>query len=280
VKFGVDIPNMPQYCKPEIASQIAVEAESLNFDSVFVMDHYMWPWTNETWEAWILLSYIAAKTSKIKLGTAVTPLPFRPPGLLAKMAATLDVISNGRLIMGVGAGWVKKEFEAYSTWDEPKTRVEKTEEALNLILKLWTEKKVDFNGKYYTVKGAALEPKPKQKPYPQLWSGGSGNRMLKLTGTFCNGWLPITHQHSPVTVEDYRKKKIKIEHYIKSANRSDKFTYSLMFSPKDTKSASETIENYKNAGCDYFVIEGGPLQPQQYLDLIKEFGKNIIQSFS
>ena len=78
----------------------------------------------------------------------MTPISFRPPAILAKMISTLDVISNGRTFLGVGAGWSKREFETYSKWSEPKVRVDKTEEGLNMILSFWTDKKVNFEGKY------------------------------------------------------------------------------------------------------------------------------------
>src|SRR5207245_8090746 len=90
----------------------------------------------------------------------------------------------GRTVLGVGAGWSTTEFEGYSVWDPPKIRVEKTEEGLQLILKLWHEPKVDFNGKYYHAKGAVLEPKPVQKPHPPLLFGGTGTRMLRMAGKY------------------------------------------------------------------------------------------------
>src|SRR3989442_147583 len=103
---------------------------------------YGQPQKDSTLESWIALTYIAAKTQNIKLGTIVTPIPFRPPAILAKMVATMDVLSSGRAILGVGAGWSQTEFEGYSTWDDPKTRVDKTREGVELILQLWQKPKV------------------------------------------------------------------------------------------------------------------------------------------
>src|SRR3989442_15971956 len=126
---------------------------------------------DSTVETWTALTYLAAKTEKIRLGTLVTPIPFRPPGMLAKTVSTLDLLSNGRTILGVGAGWSRTEFEGYSKWNSNKIRVDKTREGLDLILKLWTQEKVDFKGKFYHANGAVLEPKPVQKPHPPLLFG-------------------------------------------------------------------------------------------------------------
>jgi len=168
----------------ELITNTIIEADKLGFDGAVMPDHYMWGTRNRgkspddyiTLETWITLSYLVAKTEKIRLGTLVTPIPFRPPSILAKMLSTHDVLSNGRVVLGVGAGWSQEEFEGYSEWNEPKVRVDKTKEGLELMIKLWTQKEVTFEGKYYRAKAAVLKPKPVQKPYPQLLFGGRGDR--------------------------------------------------------------------------------------------------------
>ena len=140
--------------------------------------------SNNTIDAWTLLSFIAANTTKIKLGTCVTPIPFRPPQILAKIVSSLDNISNGRIILGIGAGWHKPEFDGYSEWNNNKIRFEKTVEGIEIMKKLWTEDQVSFSGKYYKIEEAVLEPKPIQKPYPELWFGTTGDKMLKLMAKY------------------------------------------------------------------------------------------------
>jgi len=167
-----------------------IEADKQGFDGVLMPDHYMWgqeighsmqrPYY--TLETWTTLTYLAGKTENIKLGTLVTPLPFRHPGMLAKRLSTLDVLSGGRVVLGAGAGWSKVEFKGYSEWLGTKSRVDKTIEALSIIKRLWTEDSVSHESKYYTIKDAVLEPKPLQKPHPKILFGSSGNRMLRLTG--------------------------------------------------------------------------------------------------
>jgi len=176
----------------EWIARAVVEADKLGFDGALMPDHYMWgpeighsmasPYS--TLETWTTLTYLAGKTERISLGTLVTPLPFRHPGMLAKMLSTLDVLSGGRVILGVGAGWSRVEFEGYSRWLEVGDRVDATVEALEVIRRLWAEPEVSFKGDYYELRGAVLDPKPVQKPYPRLLFGSQGRRMLQLTGRY------------------------------------------------------------------------------------------------
>jgi len=167
-----------------------IEADKQGLDGVLMPDHYMWgqeighsmdnPYY--TLETWTTLTYLAGKTENIHLGTLVTPLPFRPPGLLAKRLSTLDILSGGRVVLGAGAGWSQVEFRGYSEWLNTKKRVDKTIEALSIIKRLWTEDEVTHKSDYYDVEGAVLQPKPVQKPHPKILFGSSGNKMLRLTG--------------------------------------------------------------------------------------------------
>jgi len=148
MRFGIAFSNRKRGLveKLSLLGDIVVKAEELGYDSFLTTDHYMLPWGNETFETWVYLSYLAGKVSSIRLGTCVTPISFRPPSLLAKTISTLDLVSNGRVIVGVGLGWYQDEFEAYSSWDPNPVRFEKTREALELMVKLWSEDKVDFEG--------------------------------------------------------------------------------------------------------------------------------------
>jgi alkanesulfonate monooxygenase SsuD/methylene tetrahydromethanopterin reductase-like flavin-dependent oxidoreductase (luciferase family) len=166
------------------------EADKQGLDGILMPDHYMWgpeighsmqkPY--HTLETWTTLTYLAGKTENIHLGTLVTPLPFRHPGILAKRLSTLDILSNGRVLFGAGAGWSKVEFQGYSEWLGKKSRVDKTIEALNIIKRLWTEDSVTHISEHYKIIEAVLEPKPVQKPYPKILFGSSGKRMLQQTG--------------------------------------------------------------------------------------------------
>ena len=287
MKFGVMISNSAGFVDFKTAIKAACRAEELGYDSVFFSDHYMTPYSRawyETYEVFTLIPYIAAKTSRIRLGTCVTPIPFRPPGMLAKMVSTIDVLSGGRFILGVGAGWVQGEFEAYSKWDDPKTRVEKTEEGLRLMIRLWTEGEVDFKGKYYTAKGAVLEPKPIQKPYPPLWFGTTRNRMLRLTAKYGDGWIPWVRTR----VEDYRRCAEKLRRYSKEFGREGAITFACVIGQVASEGYEPTIdvplvtdwagavESFMEAGCQYTVLW---FHPKRYIGFMEEFAREIIPSF-
>jgi len=241
---------------------------------------------SSTLDSWIALSYLAAKTKRIRLGTLVTPIPLRPPAILAKMVATLDVLSNGRVILGVGAGWSRSEFEGYSQWNNSRERVERTEEGVQLIMKLWTEGSVDFDGKYYRCNGAVLEPKTVQSPYPPLLFGalGAGQKMLKLAGRYADlCFIPVSRMKNfsfgeakNIVLNEARlHSRDKSISFVGGANFSlDKFPY--FGSKYDPKSYADGIVKAKESGCDYVLV---PFPSERFLDDLRHFCKEILPSF-
>ena len=196
VKFGIQQPShtfpqkLPAGQQPaqghaifQNIQRIAQEAERVGFDSFWIMDHFIQiPVVGDAQEPilepWTLLSALAASTSRIRLGTMVTGTPYRNPALLAKMGATVDVVSNGRLFMGIGAGWYEREFNAYGWTFPPRgERMKRLEEALQVITKMWTEEAPSFQGRYHTVKDAICEPRPVQRPRPPILIGGGGEQV-------------------------------------------------------------------------------------------------------
>ena len=117
LQFCLIYPVEEGYCDPETIASVAAAAEAKGFHSLLVWDHYMLPQGPDTLDAWTILAYVAGATSTIRLGTVVTPIPFRPPAQLAKIVASLDVLSSGRAILGVGAGWHQPEFDGFSKWE-------------------------------------------------------------------------------------------------------------------------------------------------------------------
>ncbi len=143
-------------------------------------------------EGWTVLAALAATTSKIRLATLVSSVAYRNPALLAKMAAGVDIISRGRLTLGIGAGWYMDEYNQYR-WEfpeKPATRIGQMEDAIKLIKTLWAEPRATYHGKYFSVENAILEPKPVQKPHPPIMIGGSGEqltlRAVARAGNACN----------------------------------------------------------------------------------------------
>jgi probable F420-dependent oxidoreductase len=247
MRFGVVFPAYGPYCDRKFAERMAVEAEERGINGIFIWDHYMLPDGNRTLDAYVLLSYLAAKTERIRLGTCVTPLPFRNPAMLAKIIATLDVLSEGRTIVGVGAGWHRPEFEAYSEWSDASVRVRKTREALELMTQLWTKEEVDFKGEFYSAKGAVLEPKPIQTPHPPLWFGTTGKMMLKLAARYGSGWI------TPVgtSLEEYERYSKTLRNQLPDEKKKN-FVFGFVDWPVEERELSKRIEACERAGCNYY----------------------------
>lgn len=219
LKFGACLSLVPEFLKKHDwkgLRQIATECESLGHDSIWVMDHFGWDTGPDIFECWTTLSALAASTGKIRLGTLVLCNSYRYPSLLAKMAATLDVISNGRLDFGIGAGWRQIEYETFGVpFPPPRVRVAQLREAVTLIKKLWTEEKTSFNGKYYQLHGAEFGPKPMQRPNPPIWIGAYGEKvMLKIVAELADGWNIVDN-----TPEQYAHKMEVLKKHCTSVKR-------------------------------------------------------------
>ena len=259
----------------------ASESELLGFWGFVMPDHYMGGpdfGGDSTLDTWLALTHIAPRTETIRLGTLVTPITLRPPSILAKMVATLDNLSGGRVILGVGAGSSQIEFEGYGQWSSSKLRVEKTEEALSLILKLWTDDKVDFRGTYYRSKGAILEPKPQQKPHPPLFFGGVGKKMLIMAGRYADICLI-----PPFSQFSFGEAKKLVNGEAKRLGRESEISFagvagSLPSAGQDydAKHYLKMCEQAEENGCDYMVV---PLRRKDYIESMEDFATNIMPSF-
>jgi probable F420-dependent oxidoreductase len=256
IKFGIYMPVLETDANWESNRDTTLLAEKLGFDSVWGCDHPgdarliedQWDALPDSMEIMTTLSALASITSKVRLGTCVLSIPYRAPAILAKMATTLDLISNGRLDLGVGTGWNKHEFESFGIdWIEPfSARFERMEEGLEIISKLWTEsQRFDFSGQYYHVKHADLNPKPIQKPHPPIWYGGIGKKGIELTGRLCDGWMG-----GRLTPDDYQKKSTAIrsvaKQYGRDPMRIQMGSYFWTSIDKDFESAAKASQSYVN----------------------------------
>lgn len=170
--------------------EIAQQAEEAGFHSLWLYDHMLYRSEGEPttgiWECWTFLSALADATQRVELGTLVVCNSFRNPALLAKMAITLDEVSQGRLILGLGAGWNKPEYDAFG-WPYDH-RVDRFEEALQIVRPLLKEGRVDFEGKYYTARDCEIRPLGPRPNGPPLMIGSFGKRMLRLTAKYADKW--------------------------------------------------------------------------------------------
>lgn len=182
-----ELGRAPRYAE---IRQMAQTVEDLGFDSVWLFDHLLFRWGEEKtagiWECWTMLASLAEATQRVELGTLVLCTQFRNPALLAKMAVTLDEISNGRLILGLGAGWHKPEFDAFGfPYDH---RVSRFEEALQIIRPLLHAGHVDFQGRFYSAHDCQITPRGPRGDGPPLLVGAFGPRMLRLTARYADMW--------------------------------------------------------------------------------------------
>jgi alkanesulfonate monooxygenase SsuD/methylene tetrahydromethanopterin reductase-like flavin-dependent oxidoreductase (luciferase family) len=180
LRFGVK--TAPQHTTYEAMVAIWRAADALPvFEHAWLFDHFAPIFSDldgPCFEGWTLLAALAAQTQRIRLGLMVTGNTYRHPAVLAKTAATLDVISNGRLDLGIGAGWNEYEHTSMGIpLYAPGERIRRLGEACEIIKRLFTQQLTDFDGRYYQLKEARCEPKPIQKPYPPFVIGGSGEQL-------------------------------------------------------------------------------------------------------
>jgi len=247
VKLGVFVPqgwrmdlaDVPDPIeKYETMSRCAREAEQAGYDAIFLYDHFHTvpePRLESVFECWTSIAALARDTSTIRLGQMVTCNSYRPPSLLAKMASGIDVMSHGRLILGIGAGWYDHEYHAYGyQYPDTPERLRMLRESLQVIKAMWTQEEAAFEGRYYTVRGAINEPKPVQKPHPPIWIGGAGEKVtLKLVaqyGDACNfnadvatvkHKLDVLRQHCDTVGRDYDSILKTVEFYTMLGNKRE-----------------------------------------------------------
>ena len=208
MQFGFNLPNSGSLAAPEIMARIAREGEALGYDYLTVTDHVVLPDMAEPGypysesgafystdsgyrhEMLTLAAWLAATTSRLRLVLAVLVVPHRPAVLAAKQLATVDVLSGGRLTVGIGAGWLKAEFDAVVTTPFAE-RGAVTDEYVAAFRTLWTEKKPVIDGKYVHYNGLLLEPKPVQTPHPPIWVGGESGPSVRRAARLGDAWYPI-----------------------------------------------------------------------------------------
>jgi F420-dependent oxidoreductase-like protein len=324
MQFGLQHPNYNFDYDGRSASQIidslknlATKAENLGFDSFWVMDHFhqipsVGKQEDPMLEGWTTISVLAGITSKIKLGTLVTGIIYRHPSVLAKMGATLDVLSKGRLFMGIGAAWNQEESSAYGIPFFPnKERLLRLEEAIQIIRKMWTEEDeptATFNGKYYQIKNAYCNPKPIQKPSPPIMVGGSGERQtLKIVAKYadaCNLFgsadtvkrkLRVLREHCKSVGRDYdsilktnlggiiidndrEMVEKRVQQILKAIPegyvREQVGEFIIYGTPDDVLKQIELLEE---AGVQYLIVN---LEPYRELEALEIFGNSIIKKMS
>jgi F420-dependent oxidoreductase-like protein len=318
MRFGLQHPNFNFDYDGQDTSQIIdslknliLKAENSGFDSFWVMDHFhqiqfVGKPDEPMLEGWTVISVLAGITSKIKLGTLVTGVIYRYPSVLAKVAATLDVLSKGRLFMGIGAAWNEQESTAYGiSYPSNQERLVRLEEAIQIIRKMWTEEpSASFNGKYYQINNAYCNPKPIQKPSPPIMVGGSGERKtLKIVAKYadaCNLFgsaetikrkLNILKEHCKSVGRDYNSilktklgaivvddnkemAKTRVQQTFKGIPDEQINEFVIYGTPEDVLRQIELLEE---VGIQYLIVD---LEPSRELEALDVFANKVIKKVS
>jgi probable F420-dependent oxidoreductase len=190
LKVGVQLPEVERECRWSEILDMARAIEDLGYDSLWLGEHLLYRWQQRPprgpWEAWALLAALAAVTKRVELGPFVACTAFHNPAILAKRADTIDEISGGRFILGLGAGWNETEFRAFGVpFDH---RIDRFEEAFTIIRTLLREGAVDFEGTYYSARDCELLPRGPRVGGPPLMIGSTGPRMLRIAAPFVDSW--------------------------------------------------------------------------------------------
>jgi len=298
VKFSIQlaterVDQPAEFLTAAAIGEMALAAESAGFDACFVTDH---PIPDDEWLAsgghhaldpFVALSFAAAATTRIRLHTNLLILPYRNPFLTAKAAATLDVASGGRLILGVGAGYLEAEFAALGV--DRAQRNELSDEALMVLKRAWGETGLDFRGAGFEARGVTALPHPQQRPHPPIWIGGNSKRAIRRAVEHAQGWAPFpalaavaerTGTAAIASLDDLRPRLAYAQEQANRAGRNEPLE--IIFIPlgfsmrRGMGAAVERLANdlpaYAEAGVTWLSL-GVPCETRaEYCDRVRELG--------
>ena len=300
MQYGVILPNVGPMARIDTLAELAQRAESLGYGGVFLSDHIAiptalrsaYPYRSDgrfplTADDLILepitaLSYLAAVTERVQLGFSVLVLPYRHPVLNAKMLATLDVISGGRLIVGAGVGWMAEEFAALDADFDARGGV--TDEHIAILRAFWSEASPSVTGPHYDVAGVSISPRPTQKPHPPIWTGGISRPALRRAATLGDGWHGVRQSPDDVARVANRIGELRAD----AGLTMDGYAISLRAGIDVTdrpfggegrtplRGAPDQIaadlSAYADAGLTYLVVEPRAANVEQFVAQLERFG--------
>lgn len=303
MQYGVILPNLGPMADIDTLTRLAHSSETLGYNGIFLSDHIaipnrldsaypyrsdgLFPLTSadSILEPVTALSYLASVTERIHLGFSVLVLPYRHPVLNAKMLATLDVMSGGRLIVGAGVGWMAEEFTALDA--NFAARGTLTDEHISVMRAFWRDANPVVSGRHYNTSGVSISPLPVQKPGPPIWTGGISNPAIRRAALLADGWHGVRQ-----TPEDVGRAKTRIAGLRASAGMNlDGYEISLRVGLDISSSRfsgrgrtplrgapaqiADDAGNYENAGLTYLVVEPRAESPAQFEDQLAEFSRII-----
>lgn len=265
LRFGIK--TAQQFTTYQDILRVWLEADKIpSIEHAWAFDHFI-PLgpdpTGPQLEGWTLLSALAARTERVRLGLMVTGNIYRHPAVLANIATTVDIISNGKLDFGIGAGWNELETSMYGIpLYSPGERIRRLGEACEVIKLLWTETRANFDGKYYQLKEALCEPKPVQKPYPPFVIGGSGERLtLRVVAQYASVWNFVGG-----SVDDFRHKSEVLDQHCAAIGRNPveiERSIQRSINYADLREAVNGMRPYIEAGATHIILNLRAPYPDQ-----------------
>ena len=301
MKYGVILPNVGPLAHIDSLAHIARSAEELGYHGVFLSDHIAipadlrsaYPYRSDgrfpltaadrILEPVTTLSYLAAVTTRLQLGFSVLVLPYRHPVLNAKMLGTLDVISNGRLIVGAGVGWMEEEFNALDTDFDARGGV--TDEHIALLKAFWTNPQPDVHGDHYRVAGVGMAPMPVSQPHPPIWTGGISPPALRRAANVADGWHGVRQSPADVARVAARLGELRSSRGASTEGFTISLRAGLDVADAPFNGAGRTplrgsteqvigdLDEYARAGLDYLVVEPRAATSEELLDQVERFAE-------
>jgi F420-dependent oxidoreductase-like protein len=274
IRFGIQVPQQ-NTTWPEMLS-LWRDVDTLGYDTAWVFDHFLPIFSDPTgpcMEGWTSLAALAMASRKVRIGVMVTGNTYRNPAVLAKMATTVDIISGGRLILGIGAGWFELEHQQFGmNFPRMGERLRRLEESLEVIKLLWTQDRASFNGRYSQLQNASCNPKPLQKPHPPILVGATGeNIALGIVARHAQMW------NSFGTPEVFRHKIERLTDHCERIGRDPgtiekSVLLSGLFEISDARSQ---VDAYVAAGVTHLIFSVSPGNQ----DFVRRFAKEIIPAY-
>jgi probable F420-dependent oxidoreductase len=304
MKVGIRLPQTGEHAKPENVIRLAKLADKSGFDSLWVLERLLWPISPQTqypstptgnfpqdWQNVLepleLLCFVAAITEKIYLGTSVIDMLFHNPVILAKRFATLDVISGGRALAGLGLGWSKDEFLASNIPFEQRGR--RADEFVRLLKSIWSDEITEFNGQFYTVPPSKIGPKPVQEPHLPIYLGGSSPNTFSRMAKYADGWIGVARNdldQLQTTLDLLRREVV-------NANRNlDDFEIVVIIYPDVSENVTQEnrrlaftgtigevrndIDKLKKMGVGHIILNYNRSQIEDDMDAIIDVSKGLL----
>lgn len=296
MKFGLSLPNFGRDASKKNIVQLALTAEEFGFDSIWLSDHIVIPVSHigfgyNFYEQLVTLSYLSSITTNIKLGTSVLIIPYRNPVELIRIISTINILSGGRLILGIGTGWMRDEFNTLGS--DYENRYILTEEFIKIMTELWSYDKDEITAGSTNLYGYKSKQKPLQKPYPPIWIGGNSRNAIERALKIANGWHAVgltpaeLNDLIPIIKGKIGSMKYKYkgnEDFVISLRRNVQITDDKSMESGDNETLRGTVKkitggliSYRESGVDYMVIQFLAGSFEEIITNLNIFYKNILK---